>query len=100
VPEKVPLGGGKVRVTFRFPATPGTRRLSVCGEFNGWEPAACPMTRAGDGSWSAAVTLDAGRIYAYRFCDDHGTWHDDPAPDAVAPNGLGGVNALADLRSL
>ena len=98
--EKFPLGGGKVRVTFRLADLPGVRRVAVCGEFNGWDDAACPMTRAPDGSWSAALTLAAGRVYAYRYHDGQGAWHDDPSADGYAPNGFGGVNALVDLRSL
>lgn len=96
--EKVPLGGGKVRVTFRMPALPGVGRLTVCGEFNAWDAAATPMTHAPDGSWSIALTFDAGRVYAFRYHDDRGVWHDDDSADGREPNGYGGVNSLVDLR--
>ena len=97
--EKDQLGGGKVRVTFLMPALEGVGTLSVCGEFNDWSPAAAPMTRAADGTWSAALTLEAGRSYQFRYRDDRGGWHNDPAADTYLPNDFGSENSVVDLRS-
>ena len=96
--EKDQLGGGKVRVTFLMPALEGVGTLSVCGEFNDWSPAAAPMTRAADGTWSAALTLEAGRSYQFRYRDDRGGWHNDPAADTYVPNDFGSENSVVDLR--
>jgi len=97
--EKDQLGGGKVRVTFLMPAMEGVGTLSVCGEFNDWNPAVTPMTRAADGTWSAALTLEAGRSYQFRYRDDRGGWHNDPAADTYVPNDFGSKNSVVDLLS-
>jgi 1,4-alpha-glucan branching enzyme len=98
--EKNQLGGGKVRVTFRIRLTGTVGSLDVCGDFNDWNAGVTPLTKGADGSWSAAITLPAGRVYRFRYRDEHGIWHDDPDADGYEPNGYGGTNSLVDLVSV
>ncbi len=97
--HKKPLGGKKVQVTFTMPALPEVETLSVCGEFNAWNPAATPMTRGADGSWSAVVSLDEGRSYRYRYKDDRGNWHNDWHADWYIPNEFGSEDSVLDLST-
>ena len=53
--------------------------------------------RGADGGWSAALTLDAGWAYQYRFRDQDGSWHNDWAADEYLPNEFGSENSVADL---
>jgi predicted carbohydrate-binding protein with CBM48 len=63
---------------------PSAGRVSVVGDFNGWNPASLPLRRAGDGrTWEVVVPLPPGR-YAYAFMVD-GHISRDP----VAPQGAG-----------
>lgn len=59
---------GRPGVSFAVFA-PAARRISVVGEFNGWDPAALPMSRRGDsGVWEAfAPGVGAGATYKYHL---------------------------------
>lgn len=37
---------------------PNAKRVSVCGEFNGWSPSATPLKRHNDGHWETTVALE------------------------------------------
>jgi hypothetical protein len=64
-------------VEFVFVA-PGATRVSLVGEFNGWDAAATPMRAAsGRGTWSVSVPLSEGR-HVYAFVVDDSTWVTDP----------------------
>jgi 1,4-alpha-glucan branching enzyme len=95
--EMKTLRGAKVRATFALPSIEGADSLFLVGDFNDWSETATPMARRPDGSWAVAVDLAAGRAYQYRFRDDKGRWHDDPAASARAPNAFGGANSVLDV---
>ncbi len=92
------LGRGKVRVTFSMPKVEGVKQLFLVGDFNNWSVSETPMTRAGDGTWSVALTLDSGRRYEYRFFADNQVWHDDWAADALVKNSFGSENSVVNLE--
>jgi 1,4-alpha-glucan branching enzyme len=91
------LGKGKVRVTFQMPPIEGVSQLHLVGDFNNWSMTETPMQRAADGSWSAALTLESGRAYQYRYFADGQTWHNDWAADAYVPNAFGSDNCVVSL---
>jgi hypothetical protein len=81
--------------TFVF-VSPNAARVALVGDFNGWDPAATPLHRTGDGGvWRVSIPLTAGR-YAYAFVvDDH--WTPDPNPTApLAPDD--GFGAQSSIR--
>lgn len=67
--------------TFRVFA-PGADSVSVCGDFNGWDPHATPMQRVGEGGvWETAVQqeLPASCKYKYFLCrGGEGCFKSDP----------------------
>jgi hypothetical protein len=64
-------------VEFVFVA-PAASRVSLVGEFNGWDAKATPMrVVAGRGTWSVSVPLSEGR-HVYAFVVDDSTWVPDP----------------------
>jgi hypothetical protein len=72
-----------VQLVFR---APNARRVSVVGDFTGWDPQKVVMTRdSGSGLWSVALALTPGR-HVYAFLVDDSLWTRDPrapaAPDA------------------
>ena len=75
--RKEKTAGGKVKVTFSMPALEGVTTLYLVGSFNDWHDTATPLVHGADGGWSAALTLDAGWAYQYRFRDQDGGWHND-----------------------
>ena len=59
---------GKIcRVTFKLPADVGAETAALCGEFNGWNPAANPMKKLKDGSFSTTISLDVDHTYRFRY---------------------------------
>jgi hypothetical protein len=70
------------RVHFRFTA-PSAARVSLAGDFNGWNPDAHPLRRSNDAdTWELDVQLPPGR-YAYAFVVDGKLARDPGAPQAA-----------------
>lgn len=61
----------RILVTFELPAGIWADRVSVCGDFNGWDPAVTPMARdRRTGSWRATVELEATRSSTFQYLVD------------------------------
>jgi hypothetical protein len=74
--------GGGTSVRFVIVA-PNASRVSVVGNFNGWNPGAAPMERLGGGdAWVRDVVLEPGR-HAYAFFVDGDIQVDPSAPRAA-----------------
>lgn len=75
------------------------KTVAVVGDFNGWDPAAAPMTRVGDnGPWSATLLAKPGR-HTYAFLVDGTTLVADPlAPSATSPD-FGGDASVMMVRT-
>jgi 1,4-alpha-glucan branching enzyme len=95
--RKEKAAGGKVKVIFSMPALEGVTALYLVGSFNDWNETATPLVRGADGGWSAALTLDEGWAYQFRFRDQDGAWHNDWAADSYVPNEFGSENSVVDL---
>lgn len=92
-------GGARVKVTFTVPGSDNGLGVAVAGDFNGWDPGRARLQRRANGNRSTALTLDAGRCYAFRYVDDAGNWFNDEDADEFQSNGLGDVNGIIDLRA-
>ncbi len=97
--HKRPLAGNRFQVTFQLAPIEGAEQLYLCGDFNEWKESSTSMTRAADGSWSVALTLEAGRSYRFRYRDNAGRWHNDPSADAYVPNAFGSEDSVLDLAA-
>lgn len=88
------MGRGKVRVTFTMPPLEGVTALHLVGDFNNWSISEHPLAQDKDGGWSAAVTLEAGKEYQFRYFANGTDWHNDWAADRYAPNEYGSDNSV------
>lgn len=95
-PAAKPTAPKTVSVSFTF-HTPNAKRVSLCGEFNGWSPGATPMKRHDDGHWETTVRLAPGR-YQYKFVVDE-EWIADPAAQNSVPNEHGSLNSVVEVRA-
>ncbi len=84
--RKLIAGGSQVKVTFALAADDSRLPASVLGDFNGWDPDAHPMRPRSNGTWSAVVTLDAGRDYRFRYRSFSGAWFNEELADGYEPN--------------
>jgi 1,4-alpha-glucan branching enzyme len=87
-------GKDQVKVSFILPGDAVTGKVSVVGDFNGWDPFAHPLRARSNGTRSAVVTLPAQRRFAFRYLDEAGRWLDDDAAQDYEQNGVGGVNSV------
>jgi hypothetical protein len=73
---------------------PQAARVSLVGDFNGWDPAATPMQRTPTGgTWSVVVPLRAGR-HEYAFVVDGKQWLPDPSAPLAPVDGFGAPNSV------
>ena len=84
------------KVAFQCRA-PEARSVRLAGSFTQWETQAVSMKRGRDGTWTAQVTLPAGR-HEYRFLVD-GTWQNDPTCGHCAPNPFGSANCTIEVAA-
>ena len=92
------LGKGKVRVTFTLPPLEGVKQICLVGDFNNWSMTEHPMSKGKDGNWTAAVTLEAGHEYQFRYLADGQVWHNDWEADGYRPNQYGSDNSVVSLE--
>ncbi len=80
---------GVCKVTFELPKDVEAESAHVVGDFNNWDTQATPMKRKKDGSFAAAVNLETGKEYRFRYLLDSDRWENDWNADAYVPNGFG-----------
>ena len=68
-------------------------RVSVAGEFNGWDAAANMLTRDPEGIWRLQLPLRKGR-YRYKLVIDDQEWIADPAAAESELDPYGGQNSV------
>ena len=71
------LFGNKTRVTFSLPADQPAGRVSVVGDFNGWQPGLHELQARRNGTRTVSVPLNPG-TYKFRYLASDGVWLDDP----------------------
>jgi hypothetical protein len=85
---------GEQRVATRFIyLAPNASRVSVTGEFAGWDPNGIPMRRGADGMWVAEIELPPG-LHHYDFVVDGSRWAPDPNAASQVDDGFGLQNSV------
>ena len=76
------------RATFGLMA-PGASRVSLVGDFNGWDPEATPLRRAASGDlWVTDLPLPRG-VHLYAFVVNATEWIPDPAAPLAPKSAFG-----------
>jgi len=86
----------QVQVTFRVDMslqTVAPEGVHIAGSFQGWDPAASPMTQTANNIWEISFMLYQGEAYQYKFINGN-TWSGEETVPAACgvPNGSGGYN--------
>lgn len=80
-------------VKFVFVA-PQAAKVSVVGDFNGWDASKTPMVRApNSGLWTVTLPLTTGR-HLYSFVVDGTSWSADPTAPIAPDAGFGHANSV------
>ena len=89
---------GFLRVTFELPSNMWAERVNLVGEFNDWDTAATPMRRnRSDSNWKAALELELGKRYRFRYLIDGKEWLNDWHADDHVENPYGSYDSVVDL---
>ncbi|MEX2178254.1 MAG: isoamylase early set domain-containing protein [Gemmatimonadaceae bacterium] len=73
---------------------PMAARVSVVGDFNGWDASATPMQTLGtDGTWTVFVPLHPG-LHTYQFVIDGSSFVTDPSAPLAPDDGYGSNSVL------
>ena len=89
--------GAFCRVTFDLPAGVEAKKVSLCGDFNDWNPKTTPMKKRKDGRWSVTVSLKAGDDYRYKFLLDGKHWENDWDAERYVSNTFGSEDSLIEV---
>ena len=87
-------GSDKVKVNFVLSKDSVAGKVSVVGDFNGWDPYVHPLRPRSNGTKSVTVTLPVSQRFAFRYLDEDGQWLDDDGASEFVDNGVGGVNSV------
>jgi 1,4-alpha-glucan branching enzyme len=83
----------KIKVTFVLPGD--LPRVSVAGDFNDWNLDSHPLQRRSNGTRSAAVLLDPGKRYRFRYYNHaEERWFNDTDADGYEPCEFGVHNCI------
>ena len=88
-----PASPGTTKVTFVVSADEPPGRVSVVGDFNGWDPFANPLKRRSNGTRSSSVVVASDARYEYKYLDEDGAWWCDEGGPQTA-NDHGGTNSV------
>ncbi|HDQ14847.1 MAG TPA: hypothetical protein ENN41_08545 [Sediminispirochaeta sp.] len=92
-----PASENTIQVHLRLEA-PQAERVSVVGDWNGWDPQAQRMhDENGDGVWELKIELDRSGEYQYQFIIDGQKWVPDPNSPLQVDDGFGGVNSILSI---
>ncbi len=89
--------GQTCKVTFDLPSDVQAKSVSLCGDFNGWDPAKHPMKRKKGGGFSVTVSLNPGKQYRFRYLLDGKKWENDWAADRYLPNSFGSEDSVINV---
>lgn len=89
--------GAFCRVTFDLPAGIAAKKVSLCGDFNDWNPKTILMKKRKDGRWSITVSLKAGRDYRYKYLLDGMIWENDWDAERYVSNNFGSEDSLVGV---
>jgi len=87
-------GSQQVKVTFVIPNEAEQPKISVVGDFNGWDPAATVFVKRQNNTRSVSATVPTGQRIRFRYYIDGGGWFNDDSADAYEVNEYGSQNCL------
>lgn len=79
------------KVTFELPqqAADDAKKVTLVGDFNGWDPDATALKRLKDGAYSVMLDLPRDCEFQFRYLIDGERWENDWEADKYVPNPAG-----------
>jgi 1,4-alpha-glucan branching enzyme len=84
------------KVTFKLPKdlVGNANTITLCGDFNEWNPQELEMKKLKTGEATLNLSLQAGKEYQYKVVLDGQRWENDPSADDFVKNEFGELNSL------
>jgi 1,4-alpha-glucan branching enzyme len=75
------------KVTFRLPqkAAPEAQKVTIVGDFNGWDKERTLMGRLESGDFTVTLELKTGNEYKFKYLIDASRWENDWHADKYIP---------------
>ncbi len=90
-----------VNVTFRVDMSledVSADGVHIAGSFQGWDPAATPLTETGGGIYTVTLPLEAGTHQIFKYINGVSFDFQESVPEACGePDGFGGYNRYLDV---
>jgi hypothetical protein len=76
------------KVTFRFPneAAPEAQKVTIVGDFNGWDKERTLMKKLESGDFTVTLELKSGKEYKFKYLVDENRWENDWGADKYIPS--------------
>ncbi|MFH1199393.1 MAG: isoamylase early set domain-containing protein [Candidatus Omnitrophota bacterium] len=75
---------------------PKAKKVSLAGNFNGWDTKSLTAKKDAKGNWTVKLDLKPGQ-YEYKFMVD-GSWLTDPHCSSYTNNSFGTQNCLLEVK--
>jgi hypothetical protein len=87
------------KVTFRLPAAAAStaKKVTVVGDFNGWNRETTSLKKQENGDFAVTLDLHAGREYRFRYLIDGKRWENDWCADKYVMSPYGGDDSVVCL---
>jgi 1,4-alpha-glucan branching enzyme len=85
---------GACLATFTCHPPSSAKHVSICGDFNQWQPGADTMTREADGTFTSTLALSPGSRFSFKYLADVGGWLNDDKADDYVQNEYGVWNSI------
>ncbi len=69
-------------------------KVTVVGDFNGWDENATPLKKQKDGGFSVTVEIECGKEYRFRYLIDGQRWENDWNADRYSANPFGNEDSV------
>jgi 1,4-alpha-glucan branching enzyme len=84
----------KVTFVLAKRAAADANKVTVVGDFNGWDRESTPMKRLKNGDFTVTMELEKGRDYHFRYLIDGQRWENDWNADRYEPNPHGSDDSV------
>lgn len=75
-------------------------RVSLVGDFNGWDQNADLMKKLKGGVWRVSKDLEKEKEYQFRYLINGTIWQNDWKADKYVPNSVGGDNSVIETYTV
>lgn len=89
------------KVAFRLDAAEvnGAKKVQILGDFNNWDQTSEPMTMLKSNDFTAALELESGKEYQFRYLIDGIDWKNDSEADGFVVNEFGSENGVISTQA-